>query len=127
MDTLPAAAVALEAAVVALTAAASALDPADSACAAASDALKAAAVALPAAASADPLASPALEAAPDALEAAALEEDDGETFWDQAYEIANPDFGARITVRSYLDFDEDGQAYWGHARLTDWKGGTEDA
>lgn len=63
----------------------------------------------------------------DALEAAALEEDDGETFWDQAYEIANPDFGTRITVRSYLDVDEDGQAYWGHARLTDWKGGTEDA
>ena len=62
-----------------------------------------------------------------ALEAVALEEDGGETFWDQVYEIANPDFGARITVRSYLDFDEDGQAYWGHARLTDWKGGTEDA
>ena len=62
-----------------------------------------------------------------ALEAAALEEDGSETFWDQTYEIANPDFGARITVRSYLDVDEDGQAYWGHARLTDWRGGTEDA
>ena len=49
------------------------------------------------------------------LEAAALEEDGDETFWDQAYEIANP------------DFDEDGQAYWGHARLMDWKGGMEDA
>lgn len=61
------------------------------------------------------------------LEAAALEEDGDETFWDQAYEIANPDFGSQITVRLYLDFDEDGQAYWGHARLMDWKGGMEDA
>lgn len=61
------------------------------------------------------------------LESVVLEEDGSETFLDQTYEIANPDFGSRITVRSYLNFDEDGQAYWGHTRLTDWRGGTKDA
>lgn len=60
------------------------------------------------------------------LQAVMLEEDGAESFLDRVYEIANPDLGSRITVRTYMESDEDGQAYWSHSRLTDWKGGGAD-
>lgn len=61
------------------------------------------------------------------LQAAALHDDGDEIFLDQEFEIANPTFGTRVTVRMYMKFDEDGQAYWKHFRLIDWKGGCANA
>lgn len=57
------------------------------------------------------------------LRAVALKDDGNGMFLDRDYEIANPAFGTRVTVRTYMEFDEDGQAYWKHFRLMDWKGG----
>ena len=57
-----------------------------------------------------------------ALHAVSLREEDGELYADHTYEISNKDFGDRITVRSCLGFDEDGQAYWSGERLAGWKG-----
>ena len=56
------------------------------------------------------------------LHAVSLREEDGELYVDHTYEISNKDFGAQITVRSCLGFDEDGQAYWSGQRLVSWKG-----
>lgn len=56
------------------------------------------------------------------LQAIVLEEDGGDLFQDREYKIENPEFGSCITVRTYMGFDEDGQAYWGHARPIRWKG-----
>ena len=56
------------------------------------------------------------------LRAAALRDADGERAVDRTYRVANPALGTEITVRTYLDFDEDGQAYARAARLMDWKG-----
>ena len=41
----------------------------------------------------------------------------------ELHAVSNQDFGAQITVRSCLGFDEDGQACWSGERLIDWKGG----
>ena len=57
-----------------------------------------------------------------ALRAAALADDAGDRYADRTYPIANRAFGAEITVRTYLDFDGDGQAYWSAQRLVAWKG-----
>ena len=56
------------------------------------------------------------------LQAVSLREEDGELYVDHTYEISNQDFGAQITVRSCLGFDEDGKAYWSGERLVNWKG-----
>lgn len=56
------------------------------------------------------------------LHAVSLREEDGELYVDHTYEISNKDFGAQITVRSCLGFDEDGQACWSGERLISWKG-----
>lgn len=61
------------------------------------------------------------------LQAAALQDDGNEMFLDREFEIANPTFGTHVTVRMYMEFDEDGQAYWKHFRLMDWKGGGANA
>ena len=57
-----------------------------------------------------------------ALQAVLCRENGGERFADRTYQIANPEFGTQITVRTYLDFDEDGQGFWSGSRLVDWRG-----
>ena len=59
------------------------------------------------------------------LQAAARREAGDERFLDRTYEISNPKFGSQLTIRSYMDFDEDGQAYWNGFRLIDWEGGVQ--
>ena len=59
------------------------------------------------------------------LRAARVADAPGEIYADQDCEIANPALGAGITVRTFMEFDGDGQAYWGHSRLKDWRGGAE--
>lgn len=48
-------------------------------------------------------------------------QDDGTIYVDREYSVSNKKFGKRITVRFYMDFDEDGQAYWSGDRLVDWE------
>ena len=60
------------------------------------------------------------------LQAAVRRETGEERFSDRTYAVSGPGLGAQITVRSYMDFDEDGQAYWRGLRLVDWKGGEQD-
>lgn len=54
------------------------------------------------------------------LEAVMLDDRD-EIYVDRVFLLANPAFGKEIVVRQYMDFDDDGQAYWKDCRLSGWK------
>lgn len=55
------------------------------------------------------------------LHAVLLRDEKNDEFLDHTYRISNPELGTEITVRSYLGFDDDGQAYLKNSRLTNWK------
>ena len=58
----------------------------------------------------------------DDLRAVVVVETDGDRWLDETCEIANKDkFGATVTVRRLIDFDEDGQAYVVFTRLSGWE------
>lgn len=57
------------------------------------------------------------------LEAICLEDDGQDDFLDlPPRKIRASRFGKELTLRRYLDYDEDGQAYICATRLVDWKG-----
>lgn len=57
------------------------------------------------------------------LEAICLEDDGQDDFLDLPNrEIRAARFGKELTLRRYLDYDKDGQAYICATRLVDWKG-----
>ena len=57
------------------------------------------------------------------LEAICLEDDGQDDFLDLPNrEIRSARFGKELTLRRYLDYDKDGQAYICATRLVDWKG-----
>ena len=49
--------------------------------------------------------------------------EEGDEELEERRALANSRFGAAVTVRSTLGFDEDGQAYIISARLAGWEGG----
>ena len=56
------------------------------------------------------------------FQAALSEEADGDRWLEETCEIANKEkFGAFVTVRRLIGFDEDGQAYVVFTRLSGWK------
>lgn len=56
------------------------------------------------------------------LQAVSLEDEAGEQCIDLIRPIRSRAFGRRLTLRRYLDFDEDGQAYIRDTRLIHWEG-----
>lgn len=54
--------------------------------------------------------------------AASLEDEDGDDCLDQPCRIRRSCFGHRMTLRKYLAYDDDGQAYIYATRLLDWEG-----
>lgn len=59
--------------------------------------------------------------AEDALAAALVEDEPGDVTIDRTVRLL-PQFGAALTRRQYIAFDEDGQGYVQVTRLVDWKG-----
>ena len=55
------------------------------------------------------------------LEAISLTEKDGDVWLDSHRRIRDAKFGHALTVREYISYDADGQAYISHIRLLDWK------
>lgn len=58
----------------------------------------------------------------DGFSAIQLANDELDEFLDISRPIRDPRFGKILTLRQYLDYDEDGQAYIRATRLLDWKG-----
>jgi len=50
----------------------------------------------------------------------------GDTYMDAQYAIANPSWGSKLTMRHYLDYDEDGQCFIQTTCLINWTGGDGD-
>ena len=61
------------------------------------------------------------------LHAAMLTEEAGDNYLEESYAVDDPRLGREITVRKYISFDEDGQAFITASRLSGWKGGEENA
>ena len=57
----------------------------------------------------------------DGLAAIALTENEDDLWIDHQRRIRDPKFGHSLTVREYISYDTDGQAYISHIRLLDWK------
>lgn len=58
----------------------------------------------------------------DDLCAVMLEDEAGDVYLDKTSRIRRSCFGKTLTLRRYLSFDEDGQAYIAETRLLDWEG-----
>lgn len=56
------------------------------------------------------------------LQAVRLLGEPGDNTLERTYEIENPKFGKKFTVRYLLEADEDGQTCLATARLTGWEG-----
>ncbi len=61
------------------------------------------------------------------LHAAVLTEEAGDVYLEERYALDDPRLGREITVRKYVSFDEDGQAFIAASRLSGWKGDEENA
>ncbi len=59
------------------------------------------------------------------LRAAALTEEECDLTLEERFKVENPDLGRELTVRRYIGFDGDGQAYIAASRLCGWEGGKE--
>lgn len=59
----------------------------------------------------------------DELRSVLIQDGAADEFVERTYAVSNPELGTEITVRTYLGFDDDGQAYPKTSRLTGWKGG----
>ena len=58
------------------------------------------------------------------LQTVELCKEDGDRFMDETYVIDNARFGKTLTVRQFLDADEDGQTFVKASCLCGWEGGT---
>lgn len=56
------------------------------------------------------------------LEAVCLEDEEQEDYLTSTCTVRDTRFGKYLTLRRYLGYDEDGQAYIQATRLADWKG-----
>lgn len=55
------------------------------------------------------------------LAAVSVTEECGDVWTDSIRNIRDPKFGHRLTVREYIDYDEDGQAFISRMRLLRWE------
>ena len=60
------------------------------------------------------------------LSAVVLRDEEGDTTLTETYRVENRRLGNEVTVRRYLAWDDDGQAFIAAARLAGWKGGNRD-
>ena len=58
------------------------------------------------------------------LQTLELRREDGDRYIDETYLIDNARFGKSLSVRQFLDVDEDGQTYVKASCLCGWEGGT---
>lgn len=53
--------------------------------------------------------------------AVVLQQEEGDVFMDKTSELRSKEFGKTLTIRQYVDYDSDGQAYICDMRLLNWE------